>query len=138
MNPIFRHLFRRRELEAPPFAMPCEERSRTTDSGLVYEVLREGTGKSCCGWHLRGAKVHHAGWTLDGRLIGSSYERGKPEYFAINGVIRGWSEALQLMSVGSILLFVVPPERAYGKRGQPPLIGPNERLVFRIELISVK
>ncbi len=127
-----------RKREVPPFSLPAEENCVTRDSGVRYEMLREGTGKPGGGWHLRRVKIHHAGWTMNGELFDSSYERGKPEWHAINGVIKGWSEMVQLMKVGGVAVFVVPPVRAYGKLGRAPLVGPNESLVFRIELLAVE
>ena len=134
---MFDRLFGKKRA-APPFVLPSEENCVVRDSGVRYEMLREGRGRPGGGWHLRRVKIHHAGWTMNGELFDSSYERGKPEWHAINGIIKGWSEMVQLMREGGVAVFVVPPVRAYGKLGRPPLIGPNESLVFRIELLSAR
>ena len=105
-------------------------------SGLQYRIIREGTG----GKPGPGDKVeaHYEGTLLDGTVFDSSYKRGKPETFPVNGVIRGWQEALQLMSVGSKWQVFIPSELGYGDQGVGNVIGPNSTLVFDIELISIQ
>lgn len=107
----------------------------TTASGLQYEVLEEGTG-SQPGRSDR-VTVHYRGTLIDGTEFDSSYGRGQPATFPLNGVIAGWTEALQLMRVGSKHRIVLPPELGYGTRGAPPRIGPNATLVFDVELLGI-
>ncbi|MDR5866399.1 FKBP-type peptidyl-prolyl cis-trans isomerase [Halomonas koreensis] len=105
-----------------------------TDSGLQYRELASGDGAT------PGAddtvQVHYEGKLIDGTVFDSSYERGEPVSFQVGQVIEGWQEALQLMSVGDTWEIVIPAELAYGTRGQGP-IGPNETLVFKVELLDV-
>lgn len=108
----------------------------TTDSGLRYEVLREGEGPSpVAGQYVT---VHYRGTFPDGGEFDSSYERGEPTEFAVNGVVPGFSEALMLMKVGGHLRAHVPSELAYGEKGAGSVIGPNQDLVFEIELLAVR
>jgi FKBP-type peptidyl-prolyl cis-trans isomerase len=83
-------------------------------------------------------ETQYKGTLIDGREFDSSYKRGQPATFAVNGVIKGWTEALQLMKAGSKWQLFVPPELAYGDRGAGPMIGPNATLIFEVELLSVK
>lgn len=124
-------------LPLPPFAMTPEGRGVKTKSGLVYEVLREGTGPSPKPG--QNVTLNYAGWTTDGKPFDSSYQNGEPSAFRVakTAVIQGWVEGLQLMKEGGMYRFTIPPELAYGKRGQAPLIGPDQTLVFVIELIKV-
>ncbi len=107
----------------------------TTDSGLQYEVLREGDGVS------PGADdqvtIHYRGTLIDGTEFDSSYERGEPTTFSVGGVIAGFSEGLQQMSVGSHYRFFIPGDLGYGVRGNPPSIGPNATLIFEVELLEI-
>jgi|APFre7841882724_1041349.scaffolds.fasta_scaffold105337_1 FKBP-type peptidyl-prolyl cis-trans isomerase FklB len=107
----------------------------TTASGLQYQVLVAGAGPK------PGASdtvtTHYTGTLIDGTVFDSSVDRGSPASFPVNGVIPGWVEALQLMSVGSKWRIVVPPELAYKDNGAGNKIGPNEALIFEIELISI-
>lgn len=107
----------------------------TTDSGLQYEIIEEGDGAS----PTIDDKViaHYKGTLLDGTVFDSSYDRGEPATFPVNGVIAGWQEALQMMKEGGKWRIVVPANLAYGPRGAGQLIGPNETLVFDIELIAI-
>lgn len=107
---------------------------KTTDSGLQYEVLQEGKGKSPKATDV--VRVHYKGTLLDGTTFDSSYERGKPAEFPLNGVIPGWTEALQLMKVGGKNRIFVPSDLAYGPRGRPS-IPPNSVLIFEVELIDI-
>jgi FKBP-type peptidyl-prolyl cis-trans isomerase FklB len=74
---------------------------------------------------------------MEGEIFDSSYQRGNPSEFPANRVIRGWTEALTMMPVGSTYKVVIPPDLAYGERGSPPKIGPNEPLTFKIELLDI-
>ena len=120
---------------SPTFAMPAETQSKTTKTGLRYEVVQSGTGKAPKSSDR--VTVHYAGWTTGGKLFDSSYQRGQPATFGLSQVIRGWTEGLQLMQEGAIYKFVIPPGLAYGASGAPPSIGPNETLLFQVELIKV-
>jgi FKBP-type peptidyl-prolyl cis-trans isomerase len=108
---------------------------QTTPSGLQFKVLAEGTGRSPKATDT--VLVHYRGTLLDGREFDSSYKRNAPISFPLNGVIAGWTEGVQLMKeTGKIQLFI-PPELAYGARGAGGVIGPNETLIFEIELLQV-
>ena len=106
-----------------------------TDSGLQYKVLLEGTGKSPAATDR--VTVHYEGTLTDGTVFDSSYDRGQPIDFGLNQVIRGWTEGVQLMKEGAKYKFFIPSELAYGPRGAGGVIGPNEDLIFTVELIRV-
>jgi len=104
-------------------------------SGLQYKVLKEGTGDSPS---LNDkVKAHYEGTLVDGTVFDSSYKRGEPATFALRGVIRGWTEALQLMQTGAKWQLFIPADLAYGDRGSPPKIGSNATLIFEVELLEV-
>ena len=105
-------------------------------SGLQYEVIEEGTGKSPKPGDE--VTVHYRGTLVDGTVFDSSYERGEPVTFPVEGVIPGWTEALQLMKEGAKWKLFIPPALAYGERGAGQVIGPNATLLFEVELISVQ
>ena len=105
---------------------------RSTDSGLQYQVITEGRGAKPAATDR--VRVHYTGTLLDGTKFDSSVDRGTPAEFALNGVIPGWTEALQLMSVGSKYKLFIPSELAYGENGTPGPIGPNATLIFEVEL----
>ncbi len=108
----------------------------TLASGLQYKILKEGTGvKPKLGDTV---VCHYRGTLLDGTEFDSSYQRNAPETFGVQGVIKGWTEALQLMPVGSKWQLFVPSSLAYGERGAGREIGPNAVLAFEVELISIK
>lgn len=107
----------------------------TTGSGLQYEILNEGTGDKP--QITDEVTVHYTGTLIDGTVFDSSVERGEPASFPVNGVIPGWIEALQLMPTGSKWKLYIPSELAYGPRGAGRMIGPNETLIFEVELISI-
>ncbi len=113
-----------------------KEGVQTTKTGLQYTVLKAGTGKTP-GLTSK-VKVHYEGKLLDGKVFDSSIERNEPIEFPVNGVIAGWTEALQRMKVGDKWKLFIPPGLAYGEQGSPPDIGPNELLVFEVELLDVK
>jgi FKBP-type peptidyl-prolyl cis-trans isomerase FklB len=117
-------------------ANAAREEVTTTPSGLQYEVLEAGSGASP---GPRSTVVtHYHGTLLDGTVFDSSVERGEPAEFGVHQVIPGWTEALQLMSVGDKWRIVCPPKLAYGEQGAGAAIGPNTALVFEIHLIAVK
>jgi FKBP-type peptidyl-prolyl cis-trans isomerase FklB len=104
-------------------------------SGLQYEVIKEGAGESPKATST--VTTHYTGTLIDGTVFDSSVERGQPAQFPVNGVIKGWTEALQLMKPGTKLKLYIPSDLAYGDGGSPPKIGPGETLIFEVELISV-
>jgi FKBP-type peptidyl-prolyl cis-trans isomerase FklB len=106
-----------------------------TTSGLQYEVLAKGTGPMPKPTDT--VKVHYHGTLVDGKVFDSSVERGEPIEFAVTGVIPGWVEALQLMSVGDKWKLTIPPDIAYGPRGKGD-IPPNSVLIFEVELLGIK
>ena len=108
----------------------------TLPSGLQYKVLKEGTGEIPKATDK--VKVNYKGTLIDGKEFDSSYKLQKPAIFQVNKVIPGWTEALQLMKVGSKWEVFIPAGLAYGKRGSPPMIGPNSTLIFEIELVSIE
>jgi len=105
-------------------------------SGLQYKVVKQGTGpKPTAGDTVT---CNYRGTLIDGKEFDSSYKRGQPASFPVSGVIRGWTEALQLMPVGSKWELFIPSELAYGERGAGPDIGPGSTLVFEVELLSIQ
>jgi len=108
---------------------------KTTASGLQYKVIKKGTGKKPAATDT--VKVHYKGKLLDGTEFDSSYKRNQPAEFRIDQVIPGWTEAMQLMDVGSVFELFIPPELAYGDRGAPPVIEPGSMLIFEVELLDV-
>ena len=106
------------------------------ESGLQYEVLAQGDGINMPKLEDN-VTTHYHGTLMDGTVFDSSVDRGEPASFPVNGVIKGWTEALQLMSVGSKWKLYVPYDLAYGERGAGPQIGPYSTLVFEVELISI-
>jgi FKBP-type peptidyl-prolyl cis-trans isomerase FklB len=108
----------------------------TLPSGLQYKVEKMGTGKKPKAEET--VAVHYIGKLVDGTEFDNSYKRGQPASFQVNGVVRGWTEALQLMPVGSKWTLFIPPDLAYGERGAGQVIPPNATLIFEVELLSVK
>jgi len=108
----------------------------TLPSGLQYEVITEGTGRTPSADDV--VVVDYVGSFIDGKVFDSSIARGEPATFSVNGIIRGWTEALQLMKEGSKWKLYVPAELAYGEAGSPPVIEPNTTLVFEVELKSIQ
>ena len=107
----------------------------TLESGLQYEVIKTGEGtKPTLNDQVT---THYHGTLIDGTVFDSSVERGEPASFPVSGVIKGWTEALQLMNVGSKWRLFVPYDLAYGERGAGPKIGPFTTLIFEVELISI-
>lgn len=107
----------------------------TTDSGLQYQIITEGEGDAPLATDT--VSVHYEGRLLDGTVFDSSYARGAPAQFPVNGVIKGWIEALQLMTPGAKFELWIPSALAYGENGSGRAIGPNEVLNFDVELLEV-
>jgi FKBP-type peptidyl-prolyl cis-trans isomerase FklB len=109
---------------------------RVTASGLQYKVISEGSGPRPL--ESDTVKDHYRGTLLDGTEFDSSYKRNEPAVFPLKGVIKGWTEALQLMKVGSKYQIFLPSKLAYGEQGAGQIIGPNATLVFEVELIGIE
>ena len=118
------------DVKAPPAD------AEKTASGLFSKVLQAGKGEKKPGPRDT-VTVHYSGWTTDGKLVDRSVQRNEPTSFPLNGVIKGWTEGLQLMPVGSEYRLVIPAELAYGENA-PPQIGPNATLIFDVKLISIE
>jgi len=113
-----------------------KEGVKTTASGLQYKVITEGKGAKPKADEV--VEVNYKGTLIDGTEFDSSYKRGQPVTFPVNGVIPGWTEALQLMPVGSKYELYIPSDLAYGPGGTGGVIGPNQALVFEVELLDIK
>ncbi|MFT5259712.1 MAG: FKBP-type peptidyl-prolyl cis-trans isomerase FklB [Saprospiraceae bacterium] len=113
-----------------------EEGVSTTDTGIHYKILAEGTGKQPL--ESDTVQVHYAGTLKDGTEFDSSYARGTPAEFPVSGVIKGWQQILPMMKEGSKWEVAIPSELAYGERGAGGNIGPHQPLVFVIELLEIK
>jgi len=109
---------------------------KVTASGLQYEVLTQGDGKKPAATDT--VKVHYQGTLIDGTEFDSSYKRGQPISFPLNGVIKGWTEGVALMPVGSKYKFYIPSDLAYGERGAGAKIGANATLIFTVELLAIE
>ena len=107
-----------------------------TPSGLQYSVIKEGTGPKPTANNV--VEVHYNGTFIDNKTFDSSYQRGEPISFPLNGVIAGWTEGLQLMSVGSIYKLYIPYHLAYGEKGYPGAIPGYATLIFEVELLGIK
>ncbi len=108
---------------------------KTTESGLQYEELNAGKGANPTAQDT--VKVHYRGTLIDGTEFDSSYARNEPVSFPLNGVIPGWTEGLQLIKEGGKARLVIPSDLAYGPGGMGNAIGPNETLIFEVELIEI-
>lgn len=108
----------------------------TLPSGLQYKIIDEGNGPSPKATDT--VTVNYEGTLINGKVFDSSYKRGQPASFQVNQVIPGWQQALQLMKPGATWMLYIPSNLAYGERGAGGLIGPNETLIFKVNLISVK
>ena len=105
-------------------------------SGLQYEVINDGDGDTP--GKTDTVVTHYRGTLIDGKEFDSSHRRGEPTSFPVNGVISGWTEALQLMAVGSKWKLFIPSDLAYGERGAGKVIGPHATLIFEIELLGIR
>jgi FKBP-type peptidyl-prolyl cis-trans isomerase len=117
-------------------ANKAKEGVTTLPDGLQYKILQEGTGPKPSATDA--VTVNYRGALVNGTEFDSSYKRGQPATFNVTGIIKGWTEALQLMPVGSKWQLVIPSDLAYGPSGRPPVIGPNSTLVFEVELVSIQ
>jgi FKBP-type peptidyl-prolyl cis-trans isomerase FkpA len=113
----------------------AEKGAKKTASGLIYSEIKPGAGDSPKATDR--VKVHYRGTLTDGTVFDSSLARGEPAVFPLNGVIKCWSEGLQLMKVGGKSKLVCPSDIAYGDRGSPPTIKPGAALVFEVELLEI-
>jgi FKBP-type peptidyl-prolyl cis-trans isomerase len=112
-----------------------KEGVKTTASGLQYKIVKEGTGKTPAATDK--VLVHYRGTFLDGTEFDSSYKRNEPIAFPLNRVIAGWTEGLQLVKEGGKAILYIPSKLAYGPSGNGP-IGPNETLIFEVELLKIQ
>jgi FKBP-type peptidyl-prolyl cis-trans isomerase FklB len=117
-------------------ANKTKEGVTTLPDGLQYKILQEGTGPKPSATDA--VTVNYRGALVNGTEFDSSYKRGQPATFNVTGIIKGWTEALELMPVGSKWQLVIPSDLAYGPSGRPPVIGPNATLVFEVELVSIQ
>ena len=124
------------EGEAFLAANKTKEGVMTTPSGLQYKILKAGTGPKPTATDT--VVCNYRGTLINGTEFDSSYKRGQPLTFPVNGVIKGWTEALQLMPVGSKWQLFIPAQLAYGERGAGADIGPNATLIFEVELVSIQ
>lgn len=125
----------KKEGEAFLKANAKKEGVKTLPSGLQYKILKKGTGSTPKPTDT--VTVNYRGTLLDGTVFDSTYKRGKPATFRVNGVIPGWTEALQHMKEGAKWRLFIPSNLAYGERGAGPVIGPNAVLIFDVELLKV-
>jgi FKBP-type peptidyl-prolyl cis-trans isomerase FklB len=119
------------------FLAANKERPGITElaSGLQYEVITEGAGPKPTQFNT--VTCHYHGTLIDGTIFDSSVQRGRPASFPLNQVIKGWTEGLQLMPMGSKWCFFIPPSLAYGERQMSAAIGPNSTLIFEVELLGI-
>ena len=113
-----------------------KEGVKTTASGLQYKITKEGNGKNPKATDT--VVVHYKGTTINGKEFDSSFKRGEPATFPLNRVIKGWTEGLMYLSEGGKATLYIPSELAYGSRGAGADIGPDETLIFDVELIKIK
>jgi len=126
------------QIAAPDDVAAVPSDAETTSSGLAFKVLQDGTGSDRPS-ATDEVTVHYTGWLTDGKMFDSSVSRGQPATFPLNGVIRGWTEGVQLMVVGEKRRFWIPAELGYGSRGVGDgLIPADSALVFDVELLSIR
>lgn len=125
------------EAKKDELTIPADTEIKTTASGLKYSCLKEGDSEKPKPRFADTVKVHYTGWLEDGTIFDSSVQRGTPSQFRVNQVITGWTEGLQMMTIGSKYKFTIPGDLAYGERGSPPKIGPNATLIFEVELLDI-
>jgi FKBP-type peptidyl-prolyl cis-trans isomerase len=113
-----------------------KEGVKTTSSGLQYKILKEGAGRSPKASDT--VVVHYKGTLINGKEFDSSYQRGEPATFPLSGVIKGWTEGLLYLREGGKAMLYIPSELAYGSRGAGADIGPNETLIFEVELVKIQ
>ena len=132
----FRELSEKNQAESEAFLLANKAKTGIVvlPSGVQYRIIEEGDGARP-GLESR-VTVHYRGSKLDGREFDSSFARGTPEEFTVNAVLKGWQEVLPLMKAGSTWQIFVPPELAFGARGNPP-VGPNEALMFDLKLVEI-
>ncbi|MFZ4815081.1 MAG: FKBP-type peptidyl-prolyl cis-trans isomerase [Phototrophicaceae bacterium] len=109
---------------------------KTTPSGLQYEVITQGDGAKPSATDT--VEVHYHGTFINNKVFDSTVTRGQPISFALNQVIKGWTEGLQLMSIGSTYKFYIPYQLAYGERGYPGAIPPHSALIFEVQLLGIQ
>jgi FKBP-type peptidyl-prolyl cis-trans isomerase len=107
-----------------------------TNSGLKYRILRKSDAKKPMASSM--VKVNYHGWLDSGKVFDSSYERGEPISFPLTGVIKGWTEGMQLVGEGGMIEFEIPPHLAYGSRGAGEAVPPNSTLHFLVELLKIE
>ncbi len=125
----------KKEGEAFLAANKTKEGVKTLPSGLQYKIIKEGSGKSPK--ETDTVTTNYSGTLIDGTEFDSSFKRGEPATFQVKGVIKGWTEALQLMKEGAKWQLFIPSDLAYGERGAGATIGPNSTLIFEVELLSI-
>jgi FKBP-type peptidyl-prolyl cis-trans isomerase FkpA/FKBP-type peptidyl-prolyl cis-trans isomerase FklB len=113
----------------------AEKGAKKTDSGLIYSEIKPGTGEQPKATDK--VKVHYTGTLIDGTVFDSSVQRGQPAEFPLNGVIRCWTDGLQMMKAGGKSKLICPSDIAYGDRGSPPKIKPGAALIFEVELLEI-
>ncbi|MGD9724099.1 MAG: FKBP-type peptidyl-prolyl cis-trans isomerase [Pirellulales bacterium] len=122
--------------EPGPVDKDAPKEFTTTPSGLKYRIRRQSDGDKPRA--ANNVVAHYKGWLDDGTEFDSSYKRGEPTPFPLNRVIKGWTEGLQLVGKGGMIELEIPSDLAYGPMGRPPVIPPNARLHFLVELIDIK
>lgn len=121
--------------DIPEFVLPTDDQLSTTSSGLKYQMLEAGGGRTPGQQSV--VEVHYTGWLTDGTMFDSSHARGTPTSFPVGRVIPGWTEGLKLMKEGGTARFVIPANLAYGNRAMGPVIKPGSTLVFLVKLIKI-
>jgi peptidylprolyl isomerase len=125
------------QIPAPADVAAAPADAEKTASGLASKVLQKGTGsEKPNAWDK--VKVHYTGWMTDGKMFDSSVQRGQPAEFPLNGVIKGWTEAMQLMPIGSKWMLFIPSQLGYGDQGAGAAIPPASTLIFQVELLGIE